>query len=109
MTNDVLSVSIKQQLFALPKYMPQVRAIDLLQHGNILSQNETAQELLERVITTLFSVENEFDTSKKDTKKLGEEFAEYIVDGYVMLGTPILTNAGRDAALSSCVIVPVEG
>ena len=108
MIDNALSESIEQQLFALPKYMPHTRAFDLLQNGNILSRKETSQELLERVITTLFSIENEFNTSKTEIKRLGEEFAGYIVDGYAMLGTPILTNAGHNAALSSCVVASVD-
>ncbi len=42
-------------------------------------------------------------------KQLKYELATYMVDGYCMLGTPILTNAGRyESALSSCAIIPTD-
>ena len=45
--------------------------------------------------------------TSQNTSPMAEEFAEYMVEGYVMLGTPTLTNAGRyNTALSSCVIIP---
>ncbi len=78
--------------------------------GKIVDAAETPQQLLDRVIRTLFSVESEFGTSLSDTQCLAEEFARYMVERYVTPGTPTLTNAGRikSAALSSCVIIPVD-
>jgi ribonucleoside-diphosphate reductase alpha chain len=101
--------SIYTELLTSPHYRPSQRAYETLILGDILSREETPQDFLERVINTVFSFENEFGTHPVHIRKLAEEFAEYMVQGYVMLGTPILTNAGRfDAALSSCAIVPVD-
>ncbi len=96
-----------KSVFHLPGYDPSTKIQEILRMGNIISEKETPQDLLTRVINTLFLVENQFGTYLKDTKKMAEEFAEYMVEGYVMLGTPTLTNAGRyNTALSSCVIIP---
>lgn len=93
----------------LPDYTPPKRAREVLMNGKIIAKDETPQQLLERVITTIFSVELAFGTRPGETKKVAEEFAAHMAMSNVILGTPTLTNAGRlDAALSSCAIVPVN-
>ena len=98
-----------QDAVDLPTYVPSEKAWEVLVQGRILSQTETPQDLLRRVVDTLFSVESRFGTSLETIEQLQQEFATYMVDGYCMPGTPILTNAGRyDTALSSCAIIPVD-
>jgi len=64
---------------------------------------------IRRVVDTVFSVEPRFGTPLETIEQLQQEFATYMVGGYCMLGTPILTNAGRyNTALSSCAIVPID-
>ena len=46
----------------LSSYTPSKRALDVLMRGKILSGEEKPQDLLERVIRTIFSVESEFGT-----------------------------------------------
>lgn len=93
----------------LPCYVPPKRAWEVLIEGGIVSQAETPQDLLRRVLDTIFSVEHHFGTSFETINQLQQEFATYMVDGYCMLGTPLLTNAGRyNSALSSCAIVRVD-
>ena len=109
MENNFQLIDKEKIFFNLPCYTPSKRAKEVLTCGGIISAEETPQNLLERVITTIFWAENEFGTQREDIKKMAEEFAEYMVEGDVILGTPTLTNAGRhDTALSSCVIVPVD-
>lgn len=96
-------------IFSLPKYAPSRKAMEVLIHGAILSEDEKPQDLLERTISTIFSVEEGFGTQTKRIRQMAELFAECMVEGYVMLGTPALTNAGRqNMALSSCAIIPVD-
>ncbi len=93
----------------LARYNPSEDALDVLTYGRILSEKEKPQELLERIIATLFSVETTFGTRLETINKMAEEFAESIVEGYVMPGTPTLTNAGRyETALSSCAVIPAD-
>ena len=102
-------IDSKMRTWKFPNYAPSKRAWEVLTHGRIVAKDETPQQLLERVITTIFSVEDEFGTQPKETKKVAEEFAEHMIAGLVILGTPTLTNAGRhNAALSSCVVIPVD-
>ena len=106
-SNEVANAPV--DVVELPPYIPSEEAWEVLVDGAILSPNETPQDLLRRVIDTLFSVEPCFHTPAETIKRLKHEFATYIVDGYCMPGTPILTNAGRyEAALSSCAVIPVD-
>lgn len=94
----------------LPAYSPSQKVTDMMAQQRILGEDETPQQMLARVVDTLFEPEEKFGSSKVVVEKLRLQFASYIVDGYVMPGTPTLTNAGRnlDSALSSCVVIPVN-
>ena len=109
-TSDGQIVDKKKNVLNLPHYAPSGRALEVLVRGRILSEKETPQNLIERVIFTLFSVEHVFGTDAAESKKLAEKFAEYMTEGYAILGTPTLTNAGRyeENALSSCAMIPVD-
>lgn len=99
----------KERINSLPFYNPSERAWDMAVKGKIVSPEENPRQLLDRVVNTLFSPEDKFGTKPESKRKIAEEFASYMVEGYVMLGTPALTNAGRyESALSSCVVIPVD-
>jgi len=99
----------KEGISSLPFYNPSERAWDILVKGKIAAFGENPQQFLDRTINTLFSSEDKFGTKPEKTREMAEEFAYYMVEGYVMPGTPALTNAGRyESALSSCVIIPVD-
>src|SRR5947209_1522364 len=90
-------------------YAPSEKARNVLLQGRILDWEETPQDFLERVITAIFSVENEFGTPQERIHLMAEEFAEYMARGCITLGSPTLTNAGRYSyALSSCAMLPVD-
>src|SRR2546421_1967406 len=102
-------INATQKHFLLPDFTPSKRALDVLILGNIISAEEKPQDLLERVITTIFSVEKDFGTQPREIETMAEAFAGYMVEGYVMPGSPALTNtACHDKALSSCVVIPVD-
>lgn len=99
-------------MFDSIQYKPSENALRVLINGNILARGESPQEMFERVVNTLFSVEETFGTAKKETEKAKEDFARYMAAKMYTPGTPTLTNAGRPgyehAALSSCAIIPVD-
>jgi ribonucleoside-diphosphate reductase alpha chain len=106
--NSVIN-SVAGNVDELPLYNPSGKAWEVMVEGAILSPDELPQDLLKRVIDTLFSVELSFHVAPKRIEQLKYEFAEYLVNGFCMPGTPVLTNAGRyETALSSCAIVPVD-
>jgi ribonucleoside-diphosphate reductase alpha chain len=93
----------------LPPYVPSPRVLALLRKEKHLAPTEAPQQLLERVVRTLFDVEAKFGTTPADIRCAAEEFASYFVQGYFMLGGPTLYNAGRNkGALTSCVVIPVN-
>lgn len=85
-------------------------AIKILKDGNILQIGETTDEMILRVIDTVFDIEEIFGTTLKEIEILKSEFAEFMACKLVTLGSPTLTNAGRkhQFALSSCVAIPVD-
>lgn len=85
-------------------------AIQILKNGNILQEGETTDEMTLRVLNAVFDIEKIFNTASKEIDYLKSEFAGYLADKLVILGSPTLTNAGRNhqAALSSCVAIPVD-
>ncbi len=94
------------------QYQPSKNALRVLIQGNILAPSESPQEMFERVVNTIFSVESVFGTSKQETERVKREFAQYMAEKLYTPGTPTLTNAGRkgyeQAALSSCAIIPAD-
>src|SRR5947209_8222611 len=94
-----------RQLAFLPEYKPSPTGLRVLRGGNMMDAEEAPQQLLERVTGTYFLAEPKFGTSLEKTARLEQQFAEYMVDGYIIPGTPALTNAGRrvDSGLSSCI------
>src|SRR3989338_3883141 len=84
--------------------------IEMMRLGNILLDNETPEHLLLRVTDTLFHAEQSYGTDPTTIQELKDEFREYVCSGYILPGTPTLTNAGRPEgrALSSCVVIHVD-
>lgn len=107
-----VSLSFVSHVLNNIQYQPSENALRVLTKGNILAPGESPQEMFERVVDTLFSVEKKFGTTKKDAEKAKEEFARYMAAKMYTPGTPTLTNAGRagyeQSALSSCAIIPVD-
>ncbi len=95
---------------SLPEYKPSNYIWQMMVEQRIVDASESPQEMLQRVINVLFDAETKFGTDPQKTREMSLQFAQYMVDGYVIPGTPTLTNAGRnvDSALSSCVVIPVD-
>ncbi len=94
----------------LPTYSPMPHIWTMMVKQRIASVDEHPQHLLERVVATFFDIEEKFGTPPEQIDQMKQQFAEYMVEHYVMPGTPALTNAGKNhsSALSSCVVVPVD-
>ena len=92
------------------KYKPTSAAEAVLRQGKIISSEETPQGMMERVVTTLFSIESKFKTNPDEIRSLSSEFGRYLDTGYCVLSTPILTNAGRysDKPLSACTVPAID-
>lgn len=84
----------------------------MLVDGKILGAEETPQQMFDRVVHTIFSVENTWGVDLQETRRCKDIFVRYMAERAFSPGTPTLTNAGRpeyaNAALSSCVVIPVD-
>ena len=91
-------------------YRPTPAAELLLRKGKIISQDETPQMMMERVINALFSIETKFNTKPIEIISLAKEFGFFLDNGFCILSTPILTNAGRysDKPLSACTVPSID-
>jgi ribonucleoside-diphosphate reductase alpha chain len=91
-------------------YRPTSSAESVLRKGKIISQDETPQMMMERVVKTLFSVESKFNTDSTEIISLAKELGDFLDSGYCVLSTPILTNAGRycNKPLSACTVPSID-
>jgi len=92
-------------------YLPTDFAQEMvLKTRKIIDSDETAQQMMERVVRAVFSAEEKFKTSSEEIKKLESEFGSYLDDGYCIFSTSILTNAGRRESkpLSACTVPPID-
>lgn len=85
-------------------------AIEVMRVGGILANSESPDELIERVLDTIFGVEAQLGVAAVSTTRKRNQFAEYMMRKLVILGTPLLTNAGREdrRVLGSCAAIPVD-
>ncbi len=79
-----------------------------LRAGRMISENETARDMINRVVDTLAAADARFDPTGAD------HFAERLGWGLdterIVFSTPIMTNAGRhpDRPLAACAVPPVD-
>ena len=91
-------------------FQPTTSAELVLRNGKILAHEESPQQMMERVVHTLFSVETKFKTNPTEIQRLEYEFGSLLDAGYCVMSTIILTNAGRynDKPFSACTVPPID-
>jgi len=80
---------------------------ELMQSRGIIRDNETIERSLSRAITALL----DHDTTLYGTVDFGfqDDVIKLINKGVLVLGTPILTNAGRPRkAVAACTVLPIH-
>lgn len=91
-------------------FTPSSEALALLKAGRIIAYNESPQQMMERVISELTSVEDRLGHTFSDSFVFGNDLLADLDSKRVIMSTPILTNAGRysDKPLSACTIPPIN-
>jgi ribonucleoside-diphosphate reductase alpha chain len=91
-------------------FQPTASAILFLHARKILAHEESPQQMMERVVHALFSIETKFKTNPTEIQKLECEIGSLLDAGYCAMSTPILTNAGRhnNKPLSACTVPPID-
>lgn len=89
-------------------YVAPTLAANRILNDGLLASGETATSMIDRVAMTLFSQERKYDPDPKPAVGLMNEFISMCDTHRIVMGTPILTNAGRHAEkpLSSCSVLP---
>lgn len=91
-------------------FIPSNAAEYVLRHGNIISDDESAANMIERVVQKAFASEEHFGTPQNTHNRLEQDFGEMCDNGEVVMSTPVLTNAGRydEKPLTACTMPPVD-
>ena len=91
-------------------FQPSDKALDVLRQGKIISANETANMMVERMVDTLFDIEHKFGTPQSQINRLKVEFGKFVDQKYCVMSTPVMTNAGRyqNKPLSACTVPPLD-
>lgn len=94
------------------KFLPEPGSLSyrVLREGKILSPEETPQQMVERVIKAICSVEDKWNVPKKETILFANDLGAMLDEGKVVFSTPIMTNAGKTGCrpLSACSVPPVD-
>lgn len=84
----------------------------MLHEGKIIGDHEKPHDMFRRVVDTVFNIEKQWQSSPEEVDRYRTVFENLTISKAISLGSPVLTNAGRDEhnqfALSSCVVIPVD-
>lgn len=79
-----------------------------LRTGRMISEGETAQDMVTRIVTTLEQADARFDPAGAEA--FGERLGRALDTERIVFSTSIMTNAGRytDRPLAACAVPPVD-
>lgn len=91
-------------------FAPSERALSVLRKGRILAEDETPQQMIERVVQTLVSVENRYGIPAADQQAFAHELGTLLDSRSFVMSTPVMTNAGRYTSrpLAACTVPAVN-
>jgi ribonucleoside-diphosphate reductase alpha chain len=74
----------------------------------VISEHETAQDMVTRIVATLEHADARFDPAGAEA--FGERLGWALDTERIVFSTPIMTNAGRhfDRPLAACAVPPVD-
>lgn len=80
----------------------------LMRQRGILRNTETISDAFSRVINAISEVDQKL-YEKNNSLKFQKKLTDLVYNGTIVLGTPILTNAGRPAQVTSaCTVLPIH-
>ena len=81
---------------------------NIMKKRGILRESETIEDALNRVISALVTIDRELNGGESD-EAFEEKLTELVGDGSLIIGTPILTNAGRASQVTAaCTVLPIQ-
>jgi ribonucleoside-diphosphate reductase alpha chain len=80
----------------------------IMKKRGILKESETIEHALNRVLSSLITVDRELNNHKTDAV-FESKLTELVYSGTLILGTPILTNGGRASQVTAaCTVLPIK-
>ncbi len=85
-------------------------ALKVLKDGKILAQDETPEQMIERVADVALIELEDSRTSQHEIRRFRDNIATLLTEKKFVPSSPILTNAGRysDRPLSACAVPPIN-
>jgi len=92
------------------KFQPSITGERVLRDGRIIDLDESPQAMIERMVSSLFSIEERFEISQQESYQKANEFGRLLDDKDCVMSTPVMTNAGRhlEKPLSACTVPPID-
>ena len=80
----------------------------IMKKRGILRESETIDDALNRVLSAMIAIDRELNGDTID-EAFEEKLIELVGDGSLIIGTPILTNAGRASQVTAaCTVLPIK-
>ena len=91
-------------------FLPSKLALKILREGKILQKNETAEEMIKRVVNLIVEIEKKYNNDNSKIESFANELINLLDQKKIIFSTPILTNAGtsKKRPLSACTVPPVN-
>lgn len=78
---------------------------NILRSGGIITQEEQPRDMINRMVKAVYEVESRWDYSLVDTQAEMDKMTQALDRGYCVMGSPVMTNAGRfQQPVSSCYV-----
>ncbi|MFT4867666.1 MAG: ribonucleoside-diphosphate reductase alpha chain [Candidatus Nanohaloarchaea archaeon] len=100
----------KDRVSASGEFNPSKKAEKIMRDGDILAEDESPTEMLERVASVVVDIEKQFGTETEEALEFADRMLELFMQRKIVPSTPIMTNAGRfdERPLSACSVPPVD-
>lgn len=86
------------------------KTYSFLKKSKIMGENETYEDMVYRVFSAIAQESQKFGYGEREIASLTKDLSSLFTNRYIIPGTPILANAGRnnDKPLSACSVPPIE-
>lgn len=106
-----MKIETIQKLKSKERFKPSKKAEKIMRDGDIIGENESPTDMLERVAGIIPDIESKhYNQDKEEARTFAQEMLDLFLERKIVPSTPILTNAGRfeERPLSACSVPPVD-
>lgn len=96
---------LHQGLAAHSKFEPKTPLAARILKTGILAESEKPAQMVERMVKAIYSVESRWGTPLSESQAHMDKLTSYLDGGYAVMGSPVMTNAGKNnEPLTSCYV-----